>query len=80
MVSHHHEGFWLDVSTLRNFYDVNLQLASREAPLSVEEIHKGIVSRGTLYCFRTLPSQQSAHMYPSPRLQMQVLMCATCNS
>lgn len=46
MVSHHHEGFWLDVSTLRNFYDVNLQLASSEAPLSVEEIHKGIVSRG----------------------------------
>ena len=46
VVSHHHEGFWLDVSTLRNFYDVNLQLASSEAPLSVEEIHKGIVSRG----------------------------------
>jgi glucose-1-phosphate adenylyltransferase len=47
VVSHHHEGFWLDVSTLRNFYDVNLQLASSEAPLSVEEIHKGIVSRGS---------------------------------
>lgn len=47
VVSHHHEGFWLDVSTLRNFFDVNLQLASSEAPLSVEEIHKGIVSRGT---------------------------------
>lgn len=46
MVSHHHEGFWLDVSTLRNFFDINLQLASRAAPLSIEEIHKGIVSRG----------------------------------
>lgn len=46
VVAHHHDGFWMDVSTLRNFYQVNLQLASRDAPLSVEEIHKGIVSRG----------------------------------
>jgi len=46
VVAHHHEGFWLDVSTLRNFFDINLPLAKRDAPLSIEEIHKGIVSRG----------------------------------
>jgi glucose-1-phosphate adenylyltransferase len=47
VVAHHHDGFWLDVSTLRNFFDINLSLAKRDAPLSIEEIHKGIVSRGS---------------------------------
>ncbi len=46
VVAHHHDGFWLDVSTLRNFYDINLSLANANAPLSVEDIHKGIISRG----------------------------------
>ena len=50
MVAHHHEGYWLDVSSLRNFYDVNLSLAGPAAPLSIEEIHKGIVSRGAPSC------------------------------
>jgi len=47
VVAHHHEGFWLDVGTLRNFYDVNLSLARPGAPLSIEDIHKGIISRGS---------------------------------
>lgn len=47
VVAHHHEGFWLDVSSMRNFYNLNLSLAQPSAPLNVDEIHKGIISRGS---------------------------------
>lgn len=47
VMAYHHEGFWLDVSSMRNFYNLNLALAQPSAPLDIDEIHKGIISRGS---------------------------------
>ena len=58
MIAYHHEGFWQDVSTLRAFYDINLELAKPYPRLSVSAIHRGIVSRGTPHSIMTVyPSE-----------------------
>ena len=47
VIAYHHEGFWKDITTLRAFYDINLELTKPNPPLSVSAIHRGIISRGT---------------------------------
>lgn len=46
VIAYHHEGFWKDITTLRAFYDINLELTKPNPPLSVSAIHRGIISRG----------------------------------
>ena len=44
-----YDGFWMEIGSLKSFYDINLALAKPNAPLSVDAIHRGILSRGVLH-------------------------------
>ncbi|KAK9914771.1 hypothetical protein WJX75_000324 [Coccomyxa subellipsoidea] len=46
IVAHHHPGYWRDVNSLRDFYEVNLELALPGAPISFYEVEEGIISSG----------------------------------
>ncbi|CAK0781127.1 hypothetical protein CVIRNUC_005292 [Coccomyxa viridis] len=46
IVAHNHPGYWRDVNSLRDFYEVNLELAMPGAPISFYEVEEGIVSSG----------------------------------
>ena len=46
MTSWQYDGFWAEIGSLKSFYDINLALAMPDAPLSVDAIHRGILSRG----------------------------------
>ena len=56
--AYHHDGFWQDVSTLRAFYDINLELARPYPRLSVSAIHRGIVSRGAQHSILAVYSRE----------------------
>ena len=46
MITSMYDGFWMEIGSLKSFYDINLALAKPNAPLSVDAIHRGILSRG----------------------------------
>ncbi|BDA43485.1 Glucose-1-phosphate adenylyltransferase [Coccomyxa sp. Obi] len=46
IVAHYHPGYWRDVNSLRDFYEVNLELALPGAPISFYEVEEGIISSG----------------------------------
>ncbi len=46
VTSWRYDGFWAEIGSLKSFYDINLALAMPDAPLSVDAIHRGILSRG----------------------------------
>ena len=61
-----YDGFWMEIGSLKSFYDINLALAKPNAPLSVDAIHRGILSRGAC----SLPAGSSpAGLFRSPLLR-----------
>jgi glucose-1-phosphate adenylyltransferase len=46
VVAHHYDGYWRDINSLRDFYEVNLELAQPGAPISIYDVDEAIVSRG----------------------------------
>ncbi|DBB12890.1 TPA: hypothetical protein ACH3X3_005650 [Trebouxia sp. C0006] len=46
VVAHHFDGYWRDISNLRDFFEVNLEMTSPSSPISVFDVEETIVSRG----------------------------------
>ncbi|KAK9831226.1 hypothetical protein WJX74_008354 [Apatococcus lobatus] len=46
--AHHFGGYWREISTLRDFFEVNLELASPTSPVSLFDVDDAIVSRGQM--------------------------------
>ena len=56
-----YDGFWAEIGSLKSFYDINLALAMPDAPLSVDAIHRGILSRGAAP--PAIPFDCNIHLY-----------------
>ncbi|KAK9828450.1 hypothetical protein WJX72_000056 [[Myrmecia] bisecta] len=48
IVAHHFDGYWRDVQSLRDFYEVNLELAGPGAPISIYDVDEAVLSRGVI--------------------------------
>lgn len=46
--SFQHKGYWQDVSTLKDYYQANLALASPEAPIKMFEVDGAISAKGSM--------------------------------
>lgn len=60
VVTYEHDGYWRDVSTLKDYYEANIALASKEAPIKFFEVDGSVSVRGK--------------MLPPARLQGSVLV------
>ena len=46
--TYEHEGYWRDVSTLKDYYEANIALASSEAPIKFFEVDGSVSARGKM--------------------------------
>ena len=46
--SFQHKGYWQDVSTLKDYYEANLALASPEAPIKMFEVDGAVSAKGSM--------------------------------
>lgn len=46
VIAHHFDGYWRDISNLRDFFEVNLEMTSPGSPITVFDVEESIVSRG----------------------------------
>lgn len=46
--SYQHKGYWQDVSTLKDYYEANLALASPEAPIKMFEVDGAVSAKGSM--------------------------------
>lgn len=46
--AYEHEGYWRDVSTLKDYYEANIALASKETPIKFFEVDGTVSARGKM--------------------------------
>jgi glucose-1-phosphate adenylyltransferase len=46
--TYEHQGYWQDVSTLKDYYDANLALTSQDAPIKFFEVDGSVSTRGKM--------------------------------